>query len=209
MGLMPRDLLYIDVDLKSYIVKYLTSPTPWLDPGSIIALATVDCQTANLAWDVFRDILHYYFDSEDSILQLKLKCFHFQTWARNSGLTECKLSNGLLLIYETVERTLHLTSQLFENAGQLRGRYGLSIAMSNSAADKPDKISDASIEEKISKRKRLRWAVHDKQQFRKLMSDLESYVENLNQLLTETRRVSLGDDQKSIKIVFMGIDSSS
>ncbi|KAK2794702.1 hypothetical protein FQN52_007472 [Onygenales sp. PD_12] len=114
MGLMPRGLLYIDVDVKR------------LDPGSINALATVDCQTANLAWDVFRDTLHYYFDSEDLILQLKLKCFDFQTWARNSVLTECKLSNSLLLIYETVERTLHLTSQLFEIAGQLWGRYGLS-----------------------------------------------------------------------------------
>ncbi|KAK2807160.1 hypothetical protein FQN51_004774 [Onygenales sp. PD_10] len=139
-----RFALYIDVDVKSYIVKYLTSPTPWLDPGSIIALATVDCQTANLAWDMFRDTLHYYFDSEDLILQLKLKCFHFQTWAKNSALTECKLPNGLLLIYETVETTLHLTSQLFENAGQLRGRYGLSVAMSDRAADEPDKISSLS-----------------------------------------------------------------
>ncbi|KAK2736864.1 hypothetical protein FQN55_001359 [Onygenales sp. PD_40] len=131
MGLMPR-------------VEYLTSPTPRLDPGSINALATVDCQTANLAWDVFRDTLHYYFDSEDLILQLKLKCFDFQTWARNYVLTECKLSNSLLLIYETVERTLHLTSQLFEIAGQLWGRYGLSVAMSDRAADEPDKISSLS-----------------------------------------------------------------
>ncbi|EGC47013.1 conserved hypothetical protein [Histoplasma capsulatum var. duboisii H88] len=56
----------------------------------------------------------------------------------------------------------------------------------------------------IGRAKRLRWAVQDRRQFRKLIADLESYVAKLSQLLSETQQRSVIDDQKRIDIVFVG-----
>ncbi|PGH11905.1 hypothetical protein AJ79_04597 [Helicocarpus griseus UAMH5409] len=52
--------------------------------------------------------------------------------------------------------------------------------------------------------KRLWWGVRDRKQFKKLISDLESHVEKLNKLLTETQQRSVEEDRKRIDIVFVG-----
>ncbi|ODH52793.1 hypothetical protein GX48_00987 [Paracoccidioides brasiliensis] len=52
--------------------------------------------------------------------------------------------------------------------------------------------------------KRLRWGVRDRNQFRKLISDLEWHVQKLNQLLTETQQRAVKEDGKRIDIVFIG-----
>ncbi|OJD17348.1 hypothetical protein AJ78_02533 [Emergomyces pasteurianus Ep9510] len=62
--------------------------------------------------------------------------------------------------------------------------------------------SDAS--QAVGHGKRLRWGIRDKKQFRKLITDLESHVEKLNQLLSETQQKSLKEDRKRLDIVFVG-----
>ncbi|PGH35750.1 hypothetical protein GX50_01463 [[Emmonsia] crescens] len=206
-----------------------------LDPGSIVALTLVAYQGADHAWHILQDTLHYSSDSEDLILQLELERFRFQTWARNAGLTEGELSPGLLPIYETVERTLRIISELLKNADELRGRYGL--CASQSEAVEPDKVKrfitrmrksirasgikldvegdgedrnendkphESNAGRPIGRGKRLRWGVRDRKQFRKLITDLESHVQKLNQLLTETQQRSVKEDRKRIDIVFVG-----
>ncbi|EEQ89297.1 hypothetical protein, variant 1 [Blastomyces dermatitidis ER-3] len=206
-----------------------------LDPGSIIALTLLAYQGADHAWHIFQDTLHYASDSEDLILQLELERFRFQTWAKNAGLEEGELSPGLLPVYEIVERTLKVIGQLFENADELRERYGL--CASQSEALEPDKVKRfitkmrkslrasgikldvrgeseeingneqsyaSEVGRPVGRAKRLRWGVRDRKQFQKLITDLESHVEKLNQLLSETQQRSLIEDRKRIDIVFVG-----
>ncbi|KLJ12172.1 hypothetical protein EMPG_09600 [Blastomyces silverae] len=56
----------------------------------------------------------------------------------------------------------------------------------------------------VGRAKRLRWGIRDRKQFQKLITDLESHVEKLNQLLSETQQRSLIEDRKRIDIVFVG-----
>ncbi|PGH04268.1 hypothetical protein GX51_03613 [Blastomyces parvus] len=206
-----------------------------LDPGAIIALTLLAYQGADNAWHIFQDALHYASDSEDLVLQLELERFRFQTWAKNAGLEEGKLSPGLLPVFEIVERTLKVIGQLFENADELRDRYGL--CASQSEALEPDKVKrfitkmrkslrasgikldvrgeseevneneqshESDVGRPVGRAKRLRWGVRDRKQFQKLTTDLESHVQKLNQLLSETQQRSLIEDQKRIDIVFVG-----
>ncbi|KAI9858398.1 MAG: hypothetical protein M1813_007502 [Trichoglossum hirsutum] len=203
-----------------------------LDPGSIIALTTVAYHSATIAWEKFRDTLHYSSDSEDLILQLELERFRFQTWARNAGLTEGTLSSGLLPIYETVERQLHSIGGLFQDADQLRDRYGLSASQSKELeVDKVKqfvakmrksirasgiKLDTSDTEElgkneeqgeeatQVSSWKRIQWGVRDRSRFQELISSLESHIQKLNQLLTETQQRSAREDWKRINIVVVG-----
>ncbi|PGH27120.1 hypothetical protein AJ80_01076 [Polytolypa hystricis UAMH7299] len=202
-----------------------------LDPGSIIALTTIAYQGANLAWDIFRDTLRYDSDSEDLVLQLELERFRFQTWASNAGLAHGTLTAGLLPIYEIVERQIRLIGELFKDADHLRGHYGLSAAQSEAPETdrlrgfivkmrksirasgikigNPDADELATSEEpakqvaRVNSRRRIQWGVKDRTRFQKLISTLESHVEKLNQLLTETQQRSTKEDSERINILIV------
>ena len=76
-----------------------------------------------------------------------------------------------------------------------------------SSDDEENKLTTVDKDQALRKRgfrRRVRWAISDKRQFRGLISQLEEYTNKLNQLLTESQYQSLKRDWARINIVIVG-----
>ncbi|CAG8954454.1 hypothetical protein HYFRA_00006082 [Hymenoscyphus fraxineus] len=194
------------------------------DPGTIIAVVTISYKVAIKAWSAFQDALNYDDESADVVVRLEIERFRFQTWALNAGLTKGTFDPNLHPIHELVAERLNRITKLFEEAEKVKESFGLTIsdAARTSRPDKAHSILSGmassirsmgmklDIEEKTrdqdSKKvsSRIKWALVSKANFLTLVSTLESTINKLDGLLTETQRRSERDDWKRINIVLVG-----
>jgi hypothetical protein len=200
-----------------------------LDPGTIIALTQIGYNGACLAISTFRTALNYPADSENVVLKLELERFRLQTWGTNAGVSSGTLESSLLPVSDLITQQLKLIENLFKDASHLQERYGLlSTSSSTPQEDKVQrfvsrmrrsirasgiKLNDADSEDhglenketdsrnRARTLKRARWAIQDKDRFSALVSDLESHVDKLNQLLSETQRRHVREDNERIDII--------
>lgn len=199
-----------------------------LDPGSFIAIALVSYSGAVKAWTTFRTAAHFSEDSDELVLKLSLERFRFETWGRNAGLEQNTFHASLFPVLDLVTKVLDRIRILFENADDLRSRYGLESDANSDDMPKATErfiyrmqhsirstvirleLSDR-VELDCAKQKsqappglKIRWGIRDKEKFQKLVEAIEAYIGKLNQLLTESQRRSLVEDQARTNIAIIG-----
>ena len=195
-----------------------------LDPGTIISLITLGYSGAVQAWTIFGDALSFPKDSEDIVVRLELERWRFQTWGRNVGLTQGgTFPTALLPIHNLIQDRLNLIRESFENADNLKSSFGLEAVRSDDDAqqsqDKVKILADMARSMNISLPRsegqvrenkvkgfhvNMRWALRSKTKFENLLVKLETAVNKLNDLLTESQQRSASEDWKRLGILLAG-----
>jgi hypothetical protein len=199
-----------------------------MDPGSIIALATIAYTGAVKAWTVLHTALHLSEDAEELILRLSLERFRLQTWGSNIGLESGTLHPSLFPVFELMQQVLNRIENTCEKSDALQERYGLSnnaetFSKSERAKDLLRNTKQAlhgsgvnfktsdSVEQDVNVAehgvpmwKRFRWGLRDKTRFASIIDILESYIRKLNELLTESQKRGSFSDEMRVNIVVIG-----
>lgn len=192
------------------------------EPGTIIAAITLSYSGALLAWATFQDALNYDDASADLVVRLEVERFRLQTWGKNAGLPS-SLDAALHPIHTLLGERLRRIETLFSDAAAVTNAFGLSAAESTrirsekvhsvlagmaasmrSVGLKPDMEEKIKELDKPGLAKRVCWTLTSKSKFSTLVAGLETHIDKLNALLTETQRRSVRDDWTRINIVIVG-----
>ncbi|KAH8816572.1 prion-inhibition and propagation-domain-containing protein [Xylogone sp. PMI_703] len=191
------------------------------DPGTIIAIVTIAYSVAVASWKSFKDALDYSDQSADLVVRLEVERFRFQTWGKNVGLNSGNFDKSLYPIHTLIVERINRINKLFEEAGSVRDSLDLDV--SEAAKPRPDRVHslisgmgtsirsigikldmDEKPQRSASFPRRIKWALTSKSRLSDLVTKVESHIDKLNELLTETQKRSLLDDWKKINIVIIG-----
>ncbi|PMD18488.1 hypothetical protein NA56DRAFT_647924 [Hyaloscypha hepaticicola] len=198
-----------------------------IDP---IGLTTLSFVVAAKSWNTFKTALHFSDDATDLILRLDIEQARFHLWSHNAGHEKAgdSFDQCLLPVVDLVDQILKKLTALFEDADQLRTRYGL--VDSGAAVDESKKLQrflynlnkalhatgiktfppedDENVPPSLIRRtsmlKMARWGIRDKVHFKELVEVVETHVLKLNQLLNESQQKKLAEDRARLNAVIVG-----
>jgi hypothetical protein len=198
-----------------------------IDP---IGLTTLSFVVAAKSWNTFKTALHFSDDATDLILRLDIEQARFHLWSHNAGHEKAgdSFDQCLLPVVDLVDQILKQLTALFEDADQLRVRYGL--ADSGAAVDKSKKLQrflsnlnkalhatgiktfppedDENVPPSLIRRtsmlKKARWGIRDKVHFKELVEVVGTHVLKLNQLLNESQQKKLAEDRARLNAIIIG-----
>lgn len=204
-----------------------------MDPGAIITVVCLAYAGTIKAWNLLRDAYDYPQDAEDLMIRFDLERFRLHNWGRQAGLTKGTLHHNLLPIASLIENRLCMIEKLLSNGKKLAEQFcmahapsdhiipakGLLSAMAESSRpsqDRPTHLSNdlqttldtpglvPSVNQRSNLKKRIRWSLSSKPKFDDLVSDLESHVNKLKDLLTETQQNLAARDWERVSIIVVG-----
>ena len=203
-----------------------------MDPGVIISGVCLAYAGTVKAWNFLRDAYDYPQDAEDLMIRFDLERFRLHNWGRQAGLTKGTLHHNLLPIADLIENRLSTIEKLLGNGNKLAEKFcgahapgdqtipakGLLSAMTESSRPSQDRPTHLdtdfqktldtlglvpTVNQRSNLKKRIDWSL-SKPKFEDLVSDLESHVNKLKDLLTETQQNLAARNWERVSIIVVG-----
>ncbi|KAF2111606.1 prion-inhibition and propagation-domain-containing protein [Lophiotrema nucula] len=201
--------------------------------GEAAAAISLTVQLFSLSVDGLRAISRARHSTECILnfsIKLDLEIARLVLWGRNSGLTSGRLDPTLEPIRLLLASILGTLSSSIQNADELKGKYGIRLAeeskLHTPATNPPtyrtletlDILAAPMISRELERQRELsqkiksqttmfqktKWAVFDGVKAVRFVDDIKSYVDSLNQLLTESQKSTLDSETAAMRIAILG-----
>ncbi|KAJ8072375.1 hypothetical protein PM082_015934 [Marasmius tenuissimus] len=172
------------------------------------------------AYEVFQQAIEFPESYSAVVLKLDVELTRLQLWGKHSGVSQGSLALDLLPFESLIDRILRKLTNLLQDTAQLKERYGLKpvdeIASETGPRSKPLIQLRSVLRSVAGKHKvntsttrpgaleRVRWAISSQEQFNKLVEEIRSYTNSLNELLLASQRATLQHDWERVGIRIVG-----